>query len=268
MDMHEFALQAIVSHLRDESLAPRERLHRILRTAARHRGELLSNTLLTGGGNAVRTGPFTGLVLPTRPADGSFAPKLLGCYEAELHHCIERTVERARGHVVNIGCAEGYYAVGLARLMPNSKIFAYDIDNKAQNSCRETAIANDVSDRVKIRELFTRADFEQFPAGDTMIICDIEGAELELLVPEHAPALAGFDIQVELHNSFEVEFNQRFIAAFKATHDIEYINAGSRDIEMFEEIRNFEHLDQLLSFWEHRRGPNPWLFMTPKNPHS
>jgi len=95
-----------------------------------------------------------------------------------------------------------------------------------------------------------------------MVICDIEGAENDLLDPARAPALAGFDIQVELHQRFEAPRNQELINRFAETHEIREILPSARDIEAYPEIRDLEHLDQLLAFWEFRRGPNPWLFMT------
>jgi hypothetical protein len=42
------------------------------------------------------------------------APKFLGTYERELYSVIERAIELAPRYVLNIGCAEGFYAVGLA----------------------------------------------------------------------------------------------------------------------------------------------------------
>jgi len=52
--------------------------------------------------------------------------------------------------VITVGCAEGYYAVGLARLFPQAAIFAFDTDPKAQLICRQTASLNQVDDRVTV----------------------------------------------------------------------------------------------------------------------
>jgi hypothetical protein len=43
-----------------------------------------------------------------------------GCYEHELHGEIEQLVTRGFDAVLNIGCGEGYYAIGLARRMPTA----------------------------------------------------------------------------------------------------------------------------------------------------
>ena len=265
MDMHEATLTSLRRLLDSQDIQPIERLRRILRVSAQHRSHLLANTLVNLGGLAVRGGPFAGMILPNGAAEGCFVPKLLGCYEAELHPVIEHIQARGPANIVNIGCAEGYYAVGLARLLPNGRILAYDTDDNARQVCTKMAEQNGVGDRITLGGTFSHEDFAAFPAGETVVVCDIEGAELDLLDPGKAPALAGFDIQVELHNKFEVGFNQVFIERFAASHDIKRILPSNRNIEAYPELRDMEHLDQLLAFWEFRRGPNPWLFMTAKS---
>lgn len=264
MDMRRSALRAIRTLLDHPGLADRDKLHRVLRTAARYRSVLIANTLVRRGGRRVRSGPFAGMEMPERSAEGCYVPKLLGCYEEEIHPVIERIASRGYGQVVNIGCAEGYYAVGLARLLPGSRIWAFDIEEHARTACRDMAERNGVADRVTIEGEFRHADFDRYRAGDTVVICDIEGGELSLLDPETAPAVRGFDILVELHNAFEAPFNREFVSRFEPTHEIAYIRPGKRDIDAYAELRNLEHLDQLLAFWEFRSGPTPWLFMTVK----
>jgi len=42
--------------------------------------------------------------------------KLLGFYEQPLQPYIEQVIQTGYPTIINIGCAEGYYAVGLAHL--------------------------------------------------------------------------------------------------------------------------------------------------------
>jgi hypothetical protein len=265
LNLHEKALAQIQSMLEEGDVTPIEKLRRVLRLSASHRAHLIANTLIHTGGLKVRVGPFADMVIPNRSTEGCFVPKLLGCYEAELHPVIEHIRARGYPNVVNIGCAEGYYAVGLARLLPNSRIWAYDTDEEARRICAWGAEQNGVSNRIEIAGTFSHDDFAGFPAGDTIVICDIEGAELDLLNPAKAPALAGFDIQVELHHMLDFPPNKAFVDQFEDSHHIQRILPSTRDIEAFPELRDLEHLDQLLAFWEFRRGPNPWLFMSARN---
>ena len=62
----------------------------------------------------------------------SCVPKLIGSYEEEVHPIIEEIIRRRYSIVVNIGCAEGYYAVGFALRIPDAIVYAFDVDTTAQ----------------------------------------------------------------------------------------------------------------------------------------
>lgn len=87
--------------------------------------------------NGVRRGPFKGLKYPFLSAIYSaFFPKVLGYYEMELHPAIDILKQKQYTSILDVGCSEGYYAVGFARLFPHSKIVAYDLDPYAdRTSC-------------------------------------------------------------------------------------------------------------------------------------
>ena len=56
-------------------------------------------------------GPFEGLQYPdARSSGSSLLPKLIGSYEHELHEIINDALGQSYTDLVDIGCAEGYYA--------------------------------------------------------------------------------------------------------------------------------------------------------------
>jgi hypothetical protein len=65
----------------------------------------------------VESGPFAGMKYLPGFCEG-ILPKLLGSYEQELWPALHSIASLPIQAVINIGCAEGYYAVGLARLLP------------------------------------------------------------------------------------------------------------------------------------------------------
>src|SRR5438105_426555 len=71
----------------------------------------------------VLDGPFRGLRYPSASSlHSGLLPKLLGTYEAELHGPIEHLLKsRTYGAVVDVGAAEGYYAVGFALRCPEAR---------------------------------------------------------------------------------------------------------------------------------------------------
>ena len=48
-------------------------------------------------------------------------PKLLGSYEQELQPLLQRLAAQNYSEIVDIGCAEGYYAIGLGGCFPRAK---------------------------------------------------------------------------------------------------------------------------------------------------
>src|SRR5262245_44644341 len=71
----------------------------------------------------VLTGPFQGLLFVNITGWGTLTSRWLGCYEAELHPWIEAAVGRGYQRIINIGCAEGYYACGFAQRLRSAEVF-------------------------------------------------------------------------------------------------------------------------------------------------
>ena len=59
---------------------------------------------------------------------------------------IEDIVTKAYALIIDVGSAEGYYAVGLARRLPKARVLARDANPKAQALCAALAAANDVAE--------------------------------------------------------------------------------------------------------------------------
>jgi hypothetical protein len=260
--MHQDAVADAARWIARTDVPEDRRLYMLLRYLGRYRARMVLNTLRRRGGDAVRSGPFAGMTLLDRAAEGCQAPKLLGCYEQELHGVVAQIVAARPRVIVNIGCAEGYYAVGLARLLPDAEVWAFDRDEAARTACTAMAEKNGVAATVRVAGDFAHADFARYPPGDTVVLCDIEGGEIELLDPARAPALRHLDVLVELHSRLEATFNVNLVSRFEPSHDIERFRAGARDAQAFPELADLEELDQFLAVWEFRKGSTPWLFMT------
>lgn len=241
-------------------------LNNALRLLSKWRSVLIQNTLIQQEGLTVLQGPLAGLEFIAQSAEGCHIPKLLGCYEQPLQPYIVDAIKADYEVILNIGCAEGYYAVGMARKMAKTQVLAHDLDARAQSSCKELAEKNGVADRIQVGGLFNPEDFARYADTRTLVFCDIEGGEDALLDPAKAPALAGMDIIVESHECLISGITKRLIDRFSPTHDIQVIHDdGQRSLENAPQWFNtLAHLDQLLATWEWRSGPTPWLVMHPK----
>lgn len=236
-------------------------LNNALRLLAKYRSTLLQNTLVQLHGTRVQAGPFAGMDFIERSAEGCHIPKLLGCYEEELHPFLSELPVAGYETVLNIGCAEGYYAVGIRRLLPSTPVLAFDIDPNARAACKSLAEKNQVS--LEIGGEFSIEDFARYP-GKVLVWCDIEGAEADLLDPVKAPALAGMDLVVELHPISSGHTAQVIPQRFAATHDIQVLHARGHAPQLPPFLQQLGHLDQLLAQWEWRSAPTPWLVMRAK----
>jgi 2-polyprenyl-3-methyl-5-hydroxy-6-metoxy-1,4-benzoquinol methylase len=142
-------LQSLLSQTPSDNASEQAQLNNALRLMSKWRSVLIQNTLLKQQGTVVMQGPLAGMDFLPQSAEGCHIAKLLGCYEQPLQPFIEEAIASAYPTILNIGCAEGYYAVGMARRMPNTQVLAFDLNPKAQEVCTTLAQKNGVSDRFK-----------------------------------------------------------------------------------------------------------------------
>jgi hypothetical protein len=238
-----------------------DRLAAALRHLAKWRAALLEEALVRRSGERVLTGPFAGMAYPVRASEGSRTARLLGAYEASLHPVIETIVARAYPLVIDVGSAEGYYAVGLARRMPGTRVLARDDSPAAQELCRRLAKANGVTDRVEIGGRMEPADFAICEGTRAVVVCDIEGAEGGLLDPAAGPGLRAADILVEVHEGMHPGLVEGLTARFAPTHRVTPLGRTLAPQALPGWTEALSDLDRLLLLWEWRASPTPWLWM-------
>jgi len=242
-----------------DALSPSRR--RITRA---RRAEVDELALLVSPSQRVLAGPFVGLHLPATAFWGGHAARLAGAYEEEIAPHVERAIARSPRLVVDAGAAEGYYAVGLARRLPDAQIIAYEIDGEARRLCAEVARRNDVTN-VRMRGRVTPRDLSRRLPADALVLCDVEGYELDLLHPEMVPGLLTAHLIVELHEFERPGVSQTMVERFTASHTIELVDArprtGSRP--------QLAHLDEATAHraMDEGRPSEPrmqWAVMTPR----
>jgi 2-polyprenyl-3-methyl-5-hydroxy-6-metoxy-1,4-benzoquinol methylase len=247
------ATQGRVAQLEKELQKPQQ---------GRRRAEI-SNALYQAQHGSVLSGPFAGMTMLPEASwgDGDLAPKLLGCYEAELHPAIAKAIARAPKSVVNIGCAEGYYAIGLARALPSSRVYAFDTSAAAQQICSRAAAANQVASRANVGGTCTPATLREIISKDdrTLLVVDCEGAELQLLDPREVPGIQACDVIVECHDFINSSITSTLRQRFAATHDVELVSEGPRNPNQFPSLQRWQSSDRWLAVNENRPVTMNWL---------
>ena len=236
------------------------------------RKKVISERLATrfGANPTVRSGPFRGLLYPNlRSAGSALVPKLLGTYEAELHRTIHSFRQIAFSTILDVGCAEGYYAVGLARLFPATPIRAYDISKTARELCSAMARANRAN-HVAIFGNCDRRELLSLPSvGRNLIISDCEGYEKELFDSTVARHLSASYFLIELHDFKDWSISSTLSSLFAQTHEIELIpSVSDREKARCYVSPLLDACDQFereVAFAENRPDFMQWLVARPRS---
>jgi hypothetical protein len=221
----------------------------------------------------VRHGFFQGLHYPGNQSKSSaLFPKLLGTYERELHAVLERICGQDYTEIVNIGCAEGYYAVGFARRMPGVKVYAFDSDPAALRLTREMAALNGVADRVITGGFCDGTVLKAIPLrGRALIFSDCEGYEKKLFTAEIAAFLAAHDVLMEVHDGVDITISPTIIDLFQPTHQVEVIESLD-DIKkartyVYPELKPYDLSTRKILIGEGRPHIMEWLFLQSRMSH-
>ncbi|MEN1679274.1 MAG: hypothetical protein AAGJ46_06745, partial [Planctomycetota bacterium] len=138
------------------------------------------------GGVVVARGPFRGLDYGDVAAHGSaLFPKLVGSYEQELHPVIEAIVDLAPEQIIDVGAAEGFYAVGLATRLQGAEVLAFETEGDARQSLKQLAERNGVADRVRLEGHCGPTELAESLSPGAVLVCDCEGGEYELRERQH-----------------------------------------------------------------------------------
>ncbi|MDH3690843.1 MAG: hypothetical protein OEU36_15455 [Gammaproteobacteria bacterium] len=179
----------------------------------------------------VLSGPFEGMRYGRESHGSTYLPKILGTYEKELAGEIESVVSDNPDSVIILGAAEGYYAVGFALRLSESKIIAFEASMDARVWINELALINGVHERVQINGIVDFAGLRTALDENTkrkFLLVDIEGSEAILLDPQVLPKLRHARILVELHE-FHIQGVRNILRdRFDTTHSIDEISARSR----------------------------------------
>lgn len=218
-------------------------------------------------GSRTRSGPFAGLEYPdwAMTSVDLFAQKVLGCFELELHAAVESAIEAAPTQVVNIGTADGYYVVGLARRLPNAHVLGIEPEEWRVAQLRPIAEHNDVAKRVEILlEPCTAELLAERLRDDALVICDCDGPEGDILDPVAVPRLRTARLIIETHDLIVPGTAARLRAALGPTHDIEIIESRERFVDDFPETDFMPLVTRHLAISEFRGARQAWLVAVPR----
>jgi len=212
----------------------------------------------------VLNGPFKGMLYPELRAVGSMLyPKLLGSYERELEHVMEYATSQPYSVVVDIGCAEGYYAVGIARSVKGARVYAYDTDAQALALCRRMADVNGVT--LNIGGFCDKSTLMGLDLGQrALIISDCEGYEAQLFDEELVNHLIAHDLLIEMHDFLDIEISGKLTTILSKTHEVEIIESVDDLVKVYsytyDELSSLSLKARCVILKEQRPTIMKWIF--------
>jgi hypothetical protein len=171
--------------------------------------------------------------------------------------------------VVDVGAAEGFYAVGLALRNPQARVLAFEMAERGRALLAEMARLNGVAGRVEIRGKCEPADL-QAALGNAvrpLVVCDVEGHEERLLNPQTVPPLRGASVLAEMHDFVRPGITEEIQRRFAATHRVQRLWQEPRTAADFPyrtlgtALLPKSYLDWAVSEWRPERMS--WLWMEP-----
>jgi len=216
----------------------------------------------------VFAGPFQGMQYVDRSIGSAYLPKLLGIYEREIYPVIEEVVQGEYDSLIDIGAAEGFFAVGLALRQP-SPVIAFESDEEARGLAQEVARKNQVENRIDFQETCTPIILESLLAATDrpFILCDVDGGEADLLDLQVVPSLGKTALLVELHEYALPGITAELFRRFSDSHQMKLIWQKDREASdfPFEDFwsRRFARRYFSRAVDENRPCQQSWLWMTP-----
>lgn len=213
----------------------------------------------------VRHGPMAGLQLAEGRLAEIDAPvaKVLGTYEQELASVFYAAQERD-SVFVDVGCADGYFAVGMTVRSPKLVTHAYDISRSARDLCRQTAAVNACRHRVTVHGRFDARALRGLDGQAPFLLCDIEGAEAALFDRALVGLLAGAHVLIEVHEFAVPGAGAHLRGVFSGTHDARAFEQAPRRQAAIPELERWDPEEARRALDESRPRELSWLLFSPR----
>lgn len=229
----------------------------------------LSSEMFENLQGRVAHGLFKGLHLDPVPGWGNMdlCSMLLGTYEMEIMEVLQRSRFLHRKHLVNIGAADGYYSIGGIYSGRFQTVDCFELTDIGRQTIARNAQRNGVADKVHIFGEATNNFPDQLKDvkwAQTIVLCDIEGAEFELLDEACLDRLSKATILIEIHNwvpGFRFKY-RKFLEQAAQRFNIELLESSGLPRQFFPELRGYTDDNRMLMLSEGRPNIMRYLLLT------
>ena len=217
----------------------------------------------------VTQGPFQGLQLNRNTWWGKsdLGAQCLGVYEKEILDLI--SAQEPFDTFLDIGAADGYYAVGLLHSKMAKKAICFEISEEGQRAIKENWMINKNPGEL---EIYGEANEQSIASiasvlpEKTLVLVDIEGCEFHLLSQKVISLLDKCTLVIEIHNWID-GFEDKYPALLRDLDkyfDITIIKTSERNTQNNELLRSYTDDNRLLVTSERRPCLMRFIHLSPK----
>lgn len=228
------------------------------------------NILKARYGYTVAYGPFKGMQLAEDVwwSKNDRTTQLLGIYEERVFTKLRYFAQHGAKTFIDIGAADGYFAVGMAYSGIYKNVFAFEIEERGRESIKENSVKNGCSGLVHVsgeacfESINGLIDKEQMKE----LLIDIEGGAYDFLSEEMLALLFGSFVICELH-PFLIEdgvaAQNNLLERASTKFQTELIMRESYSPNSFSELSDLSDEERLIAVGEERAKNMQWLVLTP-----
>ena len=255
---------------RSEGVPPEQLAEWRLETV-RERQTRISQEVFELMGGIVGYGPFRGMQLSNQTWWGKLdlGSQVLGLYESEILGAIELMGASDFKFFIDIGAADGYYAVGMLVSEKVQEVICYEANELGRATIERNWIANKSPGKLRVLGEATEASILSLQAEvleDAFVLIDIEGYEFNLLTGPVLAALSQSTVIIEVHNWVEnfQELYAQLLRRADQYFEIQILPRQQAQTVNLPELRDFTDDNRLLLTSERRPCVMRFLKLVPK----
>jgi len=165
-----------------------------------------------------------------KACSSALTPKILGTYESELHPFFKQLPLKKYEMVIDVGCAEGFYLIGLGCLIPDIPLIGIDTDPEALRLVEKMAAVNQVKpERLQLRRQFSPENLGTMLPKRSLLICDCEGFETTVFSKDNLWLWRDSDLLIECHDFIIPNITEELAGRLKTSHMVTIVKSVDVD---------------------------------------
>ncbi len=216
----------------------------------------------------IASGLFKGMHFTTSDLSSTPMPKILGTYEKEIQEVLEKWNHENFNRFINIGGAEGFYAIGIAKQFNVEEVIVYEMLKEGQAMIRMIGEQNHLLSGVRIYSKCEEHDLYEVcdEHANDLVLIDVEGAEIELLSSRVVGKLRNSTVVVEAHDFKVTDCTNIVRTMFSSTHVTKITSSKVRMKKDFPLSYPLPKAIKLAMMDERRPEIMNWIIASPRKP--